>query len=564
MTKKYFLVSLTAITLLAGSLRFFRLDRVPPSPNRDEAAIGYNAYSLLKTGRDEYGKRWPLNFQSFGDWKLPLYFYFSTLPVAVLGLKVVSVRLVSALAGTMAVALIGLLATELFQNRQAGLGAALILALNPWHLFFSHAGFETNLALTLLIGACWFFWRAFTKPKLLGWAYLLLGLTLFTYHGAHLFIPPLALALALFWLKHKGYHRWLFYSLLGFGIITVAAFVLTGLRGGQTKFGVHTIFNDPHIRYARIDSRRAELPAGDIRRRIFYNRFLLVPYQIGIHYLRHFSSQFLFETGGVTPGQNLVEYGNLLLIEGFFLIIGAYALIARKDPALKFIIILLLLAPLPGALTKDAPHSARTLSMVLPLVLISGYGLARLLDWPVSKPRFKLIAGLILLLFFANSLMFLESYFYHFPLNRARFWGYDYAALALSQDLYQQAQKVVVVDKDDFPYIFFLFFNHYDPARFQNEAVRQELPESGMTPVVGFAKFEFVDSIDWHQMWQSPNTLFVDRIIDSVDSLALTPDGTINLPDGEPILAYVYVPPDPCQKPRLIPQEDLSTACPAK
>ena len=43
------------ILLLAFILRFYRLDTYPLL-NPDEAAIGYNAYSLLQTGKDEHGQ----------------------------------------------------------------------------------------------------------------------------------------------------------------------------------------------------------------------------------------------------------------------------------------------------------------------------------------------------------------------------------------------------------------------------------------------------------------------------------------------------------------------------
>ena len=44
------------IIILAFFLRFYRLNSYPAF-NADEAAIGYNAYSLIKTGMDEHGHR---------------------------------------------------------------------------------------------------------------------------------------------------------------------------------------------------------------------------------------------------------------------------------------------------------------------------------------------------------------------------------------------------------------------------------------------------------------------------------------------------------------------------
>jgi len=57
---------LVVIILLASFLRLYNLANVPPHLTPDEASLGYNAYSILKTGKDEYGKFMPIIFKSFG------------------------------------------------------------------------------------------------------------------------------------------------------------------------------------------------------------------------------------------------------------------------------------------------------------------------------------------------------------------------------------------------------------------------------------------------------------------------------------------------------------------
>jgi len=59
----------TAIFALAVYLRLFQFGEVPNGLYQDETAIGFNAYSILETGKDEYGKDFPLYFRSFGDYK---------------------------------------------------------------------------------------------------------------------------------------------------------------------------------------------------------------------------------------------------------------------------------------------------------------------------------------------------------------------------------------------------------------------------------------------------------------------------------------------------------------
>ena len=59
---------LLVILTLAGALRFAKLDEVPPGLHVDEAANAWNAYTLLKTGKDQHGVPWPIFYaRAFGE-----------------------------------------------------------------------------------------------------------------------------------------------------------------------------------------------------------------------------------------------------------------------------------------------------------------------------------------------------------------------------------------------------------------------------------------------------------------------------------------------------------------
>ncbi|MBI2599051.1 glycosyltransferase family 39 protein [Candidatus Curtissbacteria bacterium] len=116
--RKYLLL---AIILLAAILRFYKLGSTPPSLYWDEASLGYNAYSILKTGRDEHGKFLPTtNFAAFGDYKPPGYIYTTVPSIAIFGLTEFAIRFPSALFGTLTVLLTYLLAKKLFGESQNG------------------------------------------------------------------------------------------------------------------------------------------------------------------------------------------------------------------------------------------------------------------------------------------------------------------------------------------------------------------------------------------------------------------------------------------------------------
>src|SRR3990167_3084838 len=95
-------IALLFIILLSVFLRFYKLGSYP-ALNADEAAIGYNAFSLLETGKDEHGNPWPVHFQSFNDYKPGLYFYIVLPFVKFLGLNEWAVRIPGAFLGTLTV-----------------------------------------------------------------------------------------------------------------------------------------------------------------------------------------------------------------------------------------------------------------------------------------------------------------------------------------------------------------------------------------------------------------------------------------------------------------------------
>src|SRR3989338_2905971 len=113
-TKYMALVILIVIMGLGATLRVWRLGVDGRPLLWDEAALGYNAYSILKTGKDEYGIFMPLILKSFGDYKPALYAYAAVLPVGLFGLNEFSVKLPSAVSGVAIIGLVYLLVSELF------------------------------------------------------------------------------------------------------------------------------------------------------------------------------------------------------------------------------------------------------------------------------------------------------------------------------------------------------------------------------------------------------------------------------------------------------------------
>src|SRR3989344_9085954 len=105
-----------AILFLCLVLRFYKITKVPASLNWDEVSNSYNAYSILKTAKDEYGNFLPLVNRSFDDYKPPLYMYLDILPIAIFGLTPFAVRLPSAIFGFLTIPVLYFLVKKIFEN----------------------------------------------------------------------------------------------------------------------------------------------------------------------------------------------------------------------------------------------------------------------------------------------------------------------------------------------------------------------------------------------------------------------------------------------------------------
>ena len=126
--------------------RFWRLGETPKGFYFDEAALGYNAFSIMKTGRDEYGMNLPILFRSFADFKTPIYTYFLVPIYKVLGMSIWSTRLLSAVSGVIIVLFGFLIVKKISKNNRLALLTCLLMAISPWLIMFSRTSYETYLS----------------------------------------------------------------------------------------------------------------------------------------------------------------------------------------------------------------------------------------------------------------------------------------------------------------------------------------------------------------------------------------------------------------------------------
>jgi len=281
--------------------------------------------------------------------------------------------------------------------------------------------------------------------------------------------------------------------------------------------------------------------------RLIHNRFLIFPYQIGQNYLRVFSPSFLFDEGGENPLHNLEEFGNFYLLDALLFGAGIVFLLWQRKKEVKFLAWWILASPVASSITKDSPHSARSLTIVPPLIIIAAFGFWHF--WLFLRQKGFL--GRLSFFFLLSCLLFsvgwyFEAYFIHFPLNRARFFNYGYKqAVELAQAL-PGAQKVVMIGVENSPYIYFLFYEKYDPERFRQEVEYYPPTADLFYHVKSFGRFEFTNIVDWGLASRYPNTLFIDVVRGVPRDFPI--DGCIRLPSGEPHLAWYSTLPEEDKK----------------
>lgn len=534
-------IFLILIIALAFILRVVAVDKFPAGFNADEAAIGYNAYSIIKTGRDEYGEILPLSFKSFGDYKPGLYFYFVIPFVAALGLNEFAVRLPSVLLGTGMVWLIYLLAVQIFNSRKVGLICALFLAINPWAIHYSRGGWETNAATFFITLGVYLFIKGLVKNRYLFFSLLSFLTSIYLYQSPRLVVPVLVMGFVsifygeIFKIIKANWKK----TVISLGILFTLSLpvgfqFLSG--GGSERFQGLSFLSDngPILRINELRGEHDNPTSPEAK--LIHNKLFVYGISFLGHYLDHFSSDFLFINGDPLIRNKTPETGQFYIIQAVILIAGLLLLI-RFTSKLKYLLIIwVLVSPLASSLTYQTPNAIRALSMVIPLTLIMGYGLAGLFQSLKKKPL-QILVGMVLILFLGFEFVhYLESYYVHSPKRYPLAWEYGFSEMVQKLNKYEtEFNRVVITDRYDQPYILLLFFKQYDPAKYQPQAVLSPRDKFNFGTIRSFDKYEFHKATK-EEIESSSSTLFVITPEEAGDKAIID---TVYFPNGEK--AFVFV-----------------------
>lgn len=487
---------LLLVFLIALGIRLYGILNIPPSLNWDEVSHGYNAYSILKTGKDEWGVSFPAIFRAYGDYKLPVYIYFTAFFEFFFGLTPLAVRLPSLIAGLTTVLFTYLLAGRLFDKRVAIL-TALLVAIEPWSFFLSRGAFEANLSLAFIVSGVYFIIAGLKNHKFLILSSILLGLSVWTYNSARIFVPLLLVSLVIIYRKELGSiwakkHRLITYYLLVTTFFFLPMFWQLATSVGQARYGWVGILDEGTV--ARINEARAQSKLVEPLPRLVHNKATYFASGLLTNWFSHFSPQFLFFNGGSNFQFNVPGHGLIYSLNTVFFILGIIWLIKKQNKSSWLVVVWLLLAPIPSSLTREAPHTLRAITILpIPMVL-TAIGLNAVYEW---IKKFRILFAVLYLGVLAGFVEnYLIAYFTKYPAEFSWSWQYGYKeVVSYAKENYSKYEKIIVTKKYGEPHEFFLFYWPWDPEKYRNDPNLVRFYQSNWYWVDRFDKFYFVN--DW-------------------------------------------------------------------
>ncbi|MBI2613523.1 MAG: glycosyltransferase family 39 protein [Candidatus Levybacteria bacterium] len=497
--KKRIIAILIGIFIVGILLRFYRLGDVPFGLHRDEAFLGYNAYSILETGKDMSGNFLPLHLKSF-LFSPALYSYFSAPFIKIFDLNAFSVRFASALFGSLTILITYFLTRELIRISKLRISAnvlallsSLLLAVSPWHINLSRTATENAIvvffiALGVLI---YFLYLNINKWYLLILSFFCFFTTIFLYQAPRAFLPFfIPLLMLLFFNKNKK--DFILKLLLFFAIIILPLFLIFNSRDLSLRIRTVSIFATSGTQLMIDEQIRTDgvFQTPVLLTRTFHNKFTMYTQQFLENYFSHFSYSFLFSDKSFPDRYRVPLAGILYFLELPLIIVGIFRLTWENKKLLIFLFGWILIVPLGSALTfDDIPNIQRTLIIFPALSIVEVFGLLQIIDFFRKNYWLKILGTGLTLIFIYNIFFYIHQYYMH--VSRYRPWyrqdGYKELVIKVNA-LLGENKKAVVTDRESAPTIFFLFYSKYSPSKFQKETKNTKMKDFDR---ISFGQFEF-------------------------------------------------------------------------
>ena len=393
------LVALAAVTAAVWLAHVWRLDAVPAALFQDESGIAHSAYMIATTGREEHGAFMPLYFESFGDWKAPVYVYAVAAAFLVATPSVAVLRLVSALFFAVFYASTVSLARRVSGAEAGVVFSAIAAGFLPWIFAPSRIAIEV-ISQAAFVSLFLLFAHAQisrVRPVLNGaLASCALGIALYCYPTSRLIIPLLFFAYETL-LIARWRVRDALVMLTGFFVTSLPFFHYMYAHGGRltSRFMHIGYIHDPALS--------------------FWEKIAV----FATNYAAHFSPTFLLFAGDANRrhatgfGGEVFSIVALAALVGFGLSIVELAR-GKRIEWNGLLLALTLLGPAASALTTDGiPHAFRSILLAIPFLAYASAAVGAIARHPFLRKSG--IAWVFVLVVAAESALYVRHYFVEYP-----------------------------------------------------------------------------------------------------------------------------------------------------
>lgn len=465
------------ILTLAIFLRFNQLGTIPSGLTNDEAGVGWDAYSILNTERDQWNQFLPLRFIAYGDYPAPILRYITIPSVYFFDLNSFSTRLPSASVGVLSVIILFFLSRKLF-NKKIAIFSSLLMAISPWAIGLSRVTIEPNVAIFFFLLSFYLYIKSKDNIKYLFLSAVSFAAVLYTYSAYVLFLPLVALALIVFDRKTViGNWKNYFVAAFIFVILVIPNFVSKNTTANVRFSQVGITNNINSIGFINVLNDQRGSCLGNYNSyvcKIVDNKAILFTTIFAKNYISHFNVNTLYNSGTPTQFSILPQRGLEYAFEVIFLLFGVIKLVKIKDKNGYLILTLFLLSPIPDSLTGDG-HYGRASIMIPMLLIVEGLGLVYLIDIVSKYKSFyinKFIYIILTLIFFLSVFSFWINYTTYFKNYYSINSQYGYEDLMIKTYALRNDYKKIFVSKhlnDTKQYVYYLFYNKYNPVSFQKK-----------------------------------------------------------------------------------------------
>jgi len=477
------------ILIIATIFRLYYLSSVPPL-DLDEYGIYYNAFSIATQGIDEWGRHFPLFFESFGDFKLSLDIYLVAALFKIFEPSAFWLRFPSVIFSVLYIPLVFLLTTNLTGKRNWGILGAVLVSLIPYSIFYSHSIGASISASLPIFASITFFILGMKKEK--RWTYVLISMlclvvAIYAYPLAWIIAPLLILAYTYFLWKEKRIRLVMYYA---FFVVAAVPILLQFFIGGSQI----RLSNTSAIAYDRGPFTETQAfrqtAENDLLSNILHNKATTSGYILVNNYLKHFNISYL----GFDKTEPLIQispYPPLYLVLLPFYVFGIIILIQRrKDPRYLLLLYVLLIAPLPSAITEGAVHPKRYLaSLGLESILV----VLALQEFKIHKR--KLVTALLAIILAVEVFIFVRFFYGEYAAKSDQLF---YAKARMIEEkakvVWPKSQLFYTTESLGEPQIYPLVGAQYSPIRYQQ--TRNAERRDNWVFVRSFDNLYFEDSIE--------------------------------------------------------------------